>query len=669
MNFPLLRDVVIILGLSLVILFLFKRFRLPNVLGFIVAGIVGGPYGLSLIKEVHDVEVLSELGIIFLLFIIGIELSLKTLSSIKKAVFLGGGLQVLFTVMVVGLLAMALRMPVEKSIFIGFLFSLSSTAIVLKILLERGELSTHHGRVIVGILIFQDIIVVPMMLISPFLAGQVTNVIPSVGVLIIKLTVLFSAIILAARYIFPYILYRLIKSGSRELFYLAVVLLCFGSAWLTDRLGLSLALGAFFAGLIISESDYSHEATSFVLPFREIFLSFFFVSIGMLLDIPFFIQHLPVILLLTVITFFLKGLMAAIATIFIKLPAISVFLVGLALFQVGEFAFVLSKIGLTYQLITAEQYQYFLAVSLLTMGLTPWVINYAYPLINMIKKSPISPLLSGIDYMTKRRKNKQLETPLQELKDHLVIIGYGLNGKNVAKAARKSGIQYIALEHDPQVYHHEKKYEPNLIFGNAEDEHVLRHLLVYTARVIVIAIADTQATKVIIRQIRTMTHTAEIIVRTRYIKDIENFLKLGADEVIPEEFETSIEIFTRVLRKYLIPELEIELFSAGIREKNYDVFRSEQSRNKPGKSFSIPDMEITTLQVEQGDNSIVGKTVAEAALKDQFGIRVLAIKRQDMYITRITKDIRIQQDDIVYLFGRPEEIIKLNQFLGVKSFH
>lgn len=283
-----------------------------------------------------------------------------------------------------------------------------------------------------------------------------------------------------------------------------------------------------------------------------------------------------------------------------------------------------------------------------------------------MRKTPISPILKGIEYVSSRQKNKAALIPVDQLSDHLVIIGYGLNGKNVARAARTSGIPYIAIEHDAKVYHKEREKEPNLILGNAEDEHTLRHLHAHAARVVVVAIADTQSTKSIIRQLRLLTKTAEIIVRTRYIRDIDEFLKIGADEVIPEEFETSIEIFTRVLKKYLVPESEIDSFAAGIREKNYTLFRSEHFRpRKQAKGLQVPDMEITTIQVEQGNNAIVGKSVAEAALKENYGIRILAIKRNDDYETRITADTRILQDDILYLFGKPEDILRLNEKLSV----
>ena len=291
MEFAILKEVVIILGLSVLIILAFQRFKMPSILGFLLTGIIAGPNGLSLIKASHEVEILSETGVIFLLFVIGIEFSIKGLIKIKNTVIWGGLLQVGGTILLTFIAAYFMGLPVSQSIFMGFLISLSSTAIVLKLLSEKGQMATPHGRIALGILIFQDIIVVPMMLITPILAGKADNILFSVLILILKFAVVLGLLVIMARYIVPGILLRVVKSRSRELFLLTIIVICFSTAWLTSAFGLSLALGAFFAGLIISESDYNHQATANILPFREIFISFFFVSVGMLLDVQHFFKH------------------------------------------------------------------------------------------------------------------------------------------------------------------------------------------------------------------------------------------------------------------------------------------------------------------------------------------------------------------------------------------
>ncbi|MHC2993501.1 potassium transporter KefB, partial [Pontibacter sp. HJ8] len=335
-------DVVIILGLAVVVILLFQRFRLPTLLGFLATGVIAGPHGLSLIKEVHEIEILAEIGVMLLLFIIGMEFSLRNLALIKRTVLLGGATQVGVTILLVALLLMMFNVGMGEAFFVGFLFSLSSTAIVLKLLQDKGEINSPHGKVVLGILIFQDIIVVPMMLVAPLMAGGSENIAMDLLMMLLKGIFVIIFVLISARYLVPRLLFVVARTKSKELFILSIVVICFAVAWLTQSLGLSLALGAFMAGLIISESEYSHQATSNILPFREIFTSFFFVSIGMLLDFSFMLQHFPLVLLLTVCTFLLKGVIAAVAARMLQYPMRTSLLVGLSLFQVGEFAFILS---------------------------------------------------------------------------------------------------------------------------------------------------------------------------------------------------------------------------------------------------------------------------------------------------------------------------------------
>src|SRR5690625_2873479 len=356
MDSSLLQDLLILLWFSVVIVFLLQKLKLPSILGFLITGIIIGPYGLSLIHAVDQVETISEIGVILLLFVIGMELSLKQLAMIRKTVFIGGFLQVGLTVAIAAVADRLFGMPWNKAVFIGFLFSLSSTAIVLKVLQDRNEISTLHGRNALGILIFQDIIVVPMMLVTPIMAGNSANITQSIIELLVKSLIIVVITIVSARYIIPRFLYYVAKTRSKELFLLTNITICFAVAFLTSSAGLSLALGAFLGGLIISESEYSHQATSVILPFRELFTSFFFISVGMLLNVGFFIEHIGIVLLLVVILFIVKGSATAVAVGVLKYPAKTVLLTALALFQVGEFAFILSTVGMQNDLLRSEEH-------------------------------------------------------------------------------------------------------------------------------------------------------------------------------------------------------------------------------------------------------------------------------------------------------------------------
>ncbi|WP_066756606.1 monovalent cation:proton antiporter family protein [Crocinitomix algicola] len=668
MHLPILPDIVIILGLSVFTILIFQKIKLPAILGFLITGIIVGPYGLNLIEAKHEVEVLSEIGIIFLLFVIGIEFSLKGLASIKNTVLIGGGVQVIGTIGLVTFLAYELGLSIQSAVFMGFLISLSSTAIVLKMLQEKGELISPHGRVAVAILIFQDIIVVLMMLLTPILAGQSDDPMNELLWLLIKMIAVVAAIIILARYAVPVLLKLVVRAKSRELFILTTIVLCFSTAWLTSSVGLSLALGAFFAGLVISESEYSHQATANILPFREIFISFFFVSVGMLLDLNFFIENIVYIHLLAIAVIGLKLMVVIIAVLLLKYQLRTSLLTGLALLQVGEFAFLLSTVGMQYDLLSETVYQYFLAISIISMGATPFIINWSPQLTHYLLRTPLPPKVRERLKMNAKKKELEEKNTTENFHDHVVIIGYGLNGQNVAKAARKANIPYVIIEIDPQAIKKAKDKGEPVVFGDATDTVILKHVHIQEARVVVVAISAHDATRSIVKTVRLFTETAHIIVRTRYIKEVDEIIKIGADEVIPEEFETSIEIFTRVMKKYLIPNDEIEEFITDIRSYNYEAFRSIPNIPNGVSTFQvhIPDMEIAAIHVLQGKNSIVGHTIFETGLRKNYNVTVLAIKRDSSYILEINEDTKVIQDDIIYLFGSPDDIIKVNKYFVYK---
>ncbi len=664
MQIGILQGIVVILGLSVLISLLFHRFKIPAIIGFLITGIIAGPHGLSLTSATHEVEMLAEIGVIFLLFIIGIEFSLKSLASIGQTVLWGGLIQMGGTILITFLIAWQAGFPWNQSLFIGFLLSLSSTAIVLKMLIDRGEMHAPQGRIALAILIAQDIIVVPLMLITPLIAGNSSNVFHDILILVIKVVVVLAVVALLARYIMPFILKQVVRTKSRELFILTIIVMCFATAWFTSLMGLSLALGAFFAGLIISESEYSHQAMANIIPFREIFISFFFVSIGMLLDIQFFFDNILIVLLLTVIVVAIKGLIGGIAAFVLGYPARIAIIAALLIFQVGEFAFVLSVTGMENNLMAQNTYQYFLAVSILTMGISPFIIQYASPFADILIRAPIPrPVRSRLDSF--KRIKTHVHEDVHRLKNHLVIIGYGINGKNLAKAAARADIPFVVIELDPQLIEEAKANGVPVVFGDAANPTILQHVALPDARVVVIAISDPEATLKIIHELRRINVTAHVIVRTRYLKDVEQYITSGADVVIPEEFETSIEIFTRVLMHYLVPRDEIEEFTEQIRQSNYEMMRSVQPEKFPKiKSLQIPNMEISVVAVRHTAAQLGGKTIMEIAFRSRHNISLLAIRRGEQFISRLSDDFTVELDDVIYIAGNSEAILKFNQYLA-----
>ncbi|WMN07650.1 cation:proton antiporter [Marivirga arenosa] len=660
-DIPILSDIVIILGLSIFVILLFRKLKIPPIIGFLITGIIAGPYGFQLIDATEGVKVFAEIGVILLLFIIGIEFSIKSLISIKKAVFLGGSVQVIGTILLVSLIALNTGFDLNAAIFLGFLFSLSSTAIVLKLIQDKGETTTPHGKTILAILIFQDIIVVPMMLFTPLLAGQGENIWTEILMMLLKAALLIAFVLVSARYIVPWLFYQIAKTKSKELFILVIVLICFSIAWLSSSLGLSLALGAFLAGLIVSESEYSHQAASNILPFHELFTSFFFVSIGMLLDIFFVADHFLIILGLMVATMVAKTIIATFSGAVLGYPGRTSYRIGFSLFQVGEFAFILSTVGITYGLISDLTYQYFLSVSLFTMGFTPYIISISPKLADFLSSNKLATTIGShtqkMFFSFPENVEESEELADEELENHIIIIGFGLNGQNVAKAAKSAGIPYVICEMNPDTIKKYKALGEPIHFGDAIQAEVLKSLGVHKAKVVVIAISDPLATKRIVTQIRVISNTIHVIVRTRFITETEENLRLGADEVIPEEFETSVEIFTRVLNQYFIPQKRIKEFVRNIRADNYEMLRGVIKRNPMMKlTEEFPNLTTACYEIERENSQITGKPIAETNIRHNFGVTVIGIKRDGELNTQIGPETTPILGDVIFVFGKPEDL-------------
>jgi len=654
MEIPLLRDVIILFGVAIGVLVVCHRLRVPSVVGFLLTGILVGPFGLGLIGAIEEVKILAELGVVLLLFTIGIEFSLKNLLQIKKSVILGGSLQLVLTLLAVFVIFTNLKWAFGESLFIGFLVSLSSTAIVLKVLQEKAEIESPHGRLSLAVLIFQDMAVVPMMLFVPLLAGATGQLRGPLIVVVAKGIGIIFMIAVGAKWIVPHLLYQIARTRSRELFLFSVLVICFGVAWFTYSLGLSLALGAFLAGLIISESEYSHQTLSNILPFRDVFTSIFFVSIGMLLDLRFLIHQAGQVGLFAIAVMALKGFLACLAVLVLGFPLRTGIVTGLTLSQIGEFSFVLSTAGAAYGLITSKVYHLFLAVTVVTMGATPFIIGLAPRLADFALRLPLPkklkrgffplPAVGGFD-----RPDK--------LRDHLIIVGFGLNGKNLARAARKAGIPYVIIETNPETVREQKKAGEPIFYGDATHDPVLEHAGIKHARVIVLVISDAAATRRITSVARRLCPRIRIIARTRFVPEMIPLYESGADEVIPEEFETSVEIFARVLAKYLISRDEIERFIAEVRADGYEMLRSlsKNSTSLYDLKLHLPDLEINTFRVSER-SPVIGKSLSEIELRKKFGVTVLAIHRDKQILSGPDGNTRLHAGDVLVIIGPPPKL-------------
>jgi len=653
-DYNVLGNLLIIFAVSIAVVFLFHQFRLPSIAGFLVAGALIGPHGLNLISDIATVQVLAEIGIVLLLFTIGIEFSLVQLASLRRLLFIAAPIQVGGVLLVAWLGALLVGLTWREGIFWGFLFSLSSTAIVLKALANKGDSDSVHGRATIGILIFQDLAVVPMMLLTPILASQTDGAGLPILYTLGESILVVGLVIAAAWYVVPKLLEHIVRSRSRELFLLTVIVLCLGIAWLTSLGGLSLALGAFIAGLIISESEYSHQAMAEVLPFRDSFNSLFFVSIGILMDWRVLLDHpllVPGLLLAILSIKFVAGVGASLA---VAIPPRSAVMVGVALAQVGEFSFILAQQGQDSGLLQGDPYQVFLAVSVLSMIVTPFLMQWSPSVARRVEA--VQRLRHWLPSWTEAHV-LQVEGKHIRLKDHVIIVGYGLNGRNLARVLGETEIPYLALDLDGDTVRRESRHGAPIYYGDATNPNVLRHVRIEDAKVLVVAISDPFITRRTVQVAKGLNPRIRIVVRTRYLRELQELHDLGADDVVPEEFETSIEIFALVLRTYNLPQDFITRKAEQVRREGYALLRRSELPELAHhlRGGTLTDAEVETCRIDD-DSPAVGKTFADLSIRPRSGASVIALTRSGVTESNPSLKTKLMAGDIVVLLGSRTQI-------------
>jgi CPA2 family monovalent cation:H+ antiporter-2 len=641
-DYSIIKDIVLILLVSIPIIAIFNRIQLPSIVGFLIAGIILGPSVLKIISNPDQIEVMAEIGVILLLFSVGLEVSLKELLDIKKIVLIGGGLQVIATILLSSIIIYAIGIPAKQAIFFGMLISLSSTVIVLKLLSDKDELDAPHGKFSVAISVFQDLAIVPMFLIVDLL-GTSDKV--SFGEVSIRLLTAFGAvavIILAAKYISPHILYRLAKLRMKEIFTVGVILLILGTAYFTHSMGLSFALGAFIAGLIFSESEYSHQIIADTLPLRDAFNSLFFVSVGLLLNLTFVVENPFVVIASSLGVVLLKALIIFFIVILLKYPVRIAVLVGIGLAQVGEFSFILGEHGMRLNLVPPELFNILISSTIITMILTPFLFKLA-------------PRIAGKSGNIDQRKSK--EKLIEEVQGHVIIAGFGLNGRNLAHVLKETGIKYVIIEMNPDTVKKEKLKGENIIYGDIGNYEVLKTALINKAKVLVIAISDRSTSRRAVKLAKQLNQNLFVIVRTRFMKETDELAKMGADMVIPEEFETSIQIFRQVLEQYHIPLNVIMQQVNLLRGESYKYLRSE---DKTDVAFTHIDellsARLTDTFYINDDNKYAGKTIGDLNLRKKTDATILAIVRRGSSITTPAANDIIQVGDTLVITGTHEAV-------------
>lgn len=652
MDIPLLPDIVAIFCLSIGVLLVCHQIKIPPIVGFLLTGVLCGPTALGLVQTPHAVELLAEIGVVLLLFSIGLEMSGEELMRLKRPVFVGGTAQVVLTIGAFMGLGVLIGQTWQESMMYGFLASLSSTAIVLSRLQQKAQSESPQGRLDFSVLIFQDIAVVPMMLAIPILAGEGDTDIGGMLISAGRTLVILVGGWLLARHVVPRVMQLVLRTRSKELMLMTVLGLCFAIALGTASLGLSLALGAFLAGLLLSGSEYSLNVLEGILPFKDVFTSLFFISVGMLLDVDFLVHHLDKVFLFAALLILLKSVLSLPPMLLVGYPLRVSILAAMSLAQIGEFSFVLASSAVNGGLMDDDAYQMFLAASIVTMILTPTVMEAAPKVASFVSRYLHLP----IDEEAAAQKD-------ESLKDHLIIVGFGVGGKHLARTAREAGIPYVILEMNPDTVSRYGGKEP-IHGGDASKPLVLEHFGIKNARVIAVVISDPSAVRAITAVARKLNPKVHIVVRTRFLGEVDALRRLGANDVIPEDFETSIEVFSRVLGYYLVPRQTIERFVNSIRHEYYNMARQLRMTGMDLPSLAdevLTGLEVVACKVEPGC-ALDGKRLTDTSLRRKYGVTVVGIRHAGQIIPSPGGDASLHGDDTVFLFASPASLTTVMPF-------
>jgi CPA2 family monovalent cation:H+ antiporter-2 len=649
MEIDILKGIVIIFALSTFVNLIFTKLKIPTVVGYLLTGVIAGPYLLALTGNKEEIEALAEIGVVLLLFTIGLEFSLQHLVKIRRIVLFGGFFQVIITAAIFFGVSQLYDMGIRSGFFMGFLIALSSSALVMKLLQERSEITSNYGRTVLGILIFQDLLLVPLLLLTNLLGNNTIDAGQEIFILLLKVAFIITLVYAGNKWVMPRLLDIITLARNQELFIMSIILFCFGIALLTSSLGMSLAFGAFLAGLMISGSEYSHNVFGNFLPIKDIFTSFFFVSIGMLLNVTFLIDNIVLILISVVLVITLKTIVAGATGFILGHTLKGTLLIGLSLSQVGEFSFILAKMGFNYSLISNFHYQLFLAVAVITISITPFLLKLSPQLFRIIMKMNLPEyVINGLFPL------KEMHIP--SVKNHLIIIGKDASALKLSSIASENNIKHISVIFDPVLAREKMNNGELVVYGDAINEPVLRKAHIDSADIVVISVGSIVPCLAIIQKVRQINNVAYIIVRSPLIKHISQLYNAGADQVIPEKFEIAIDLLNRILLRRTTPKNEISKIMTNARVSSLGVFLSKEKMNYSSPD-DFTDMKMSQIMVSEGSPAD-GRSLVDLELRKTTGLTLLAIRRGENMIEHPTPDTTFLKNDIAFVIGNNDQVEK-----------
>ncbi len=633
-----------------------QRLHQPLILGYILAGIILGPYtGGMTITEVHDIELLAEIGVALLLFALGLEFSLKDLKPVKYIALFGTPLQMLLTIAFGYAIGLLFGWDWKTALWFGSLISLSSTMVILKTLMNQGWLGTLSSKVMIGMLIIQDLAVVPLMIVLPQLNDPAAGV-GILGFALTKATVFLAAMFFLGTRLLPYLLKTIARLGSRELFILAITAIGLGVGYATYLVGLSFAFGAFIAGMVLSESDYGHQALSDIVPLRDLFGLLFFASVGMLLDPGFLLSHFTLIVFLVIVVSIGKGCIFALLAWIFQYRNVIPLAVGLGLFQVGEFSFVLARIGVSSEAITSEFYNIFLTMAVVSMVLTPFVSSQTSRFYGLKKR------------WFKHEPLESLNFPEDELRNHVVIAGCGRIGAQIAGVLQQLAIPFVLVEIDQLRIEAAKAAGYPIVYGDGSQEIVQEALRIERAALLVITIPNIVVARSIISHAQKVRSGIRVIARISDPEFFNVFRELAVVDLVYPEFEAGLEMTRQVLLYLRIPVPEIQQFTENLRHQLLSNATTSMDEYKTLGQMRAADQQFDLQWVELlANNPLLNVSIAEAEIRKTTGVSIVGIIRNGVLETNPDPSFRFQQDDLVAIIGSAQSRRKFHCFINPLS--
>lgn len=638
----LLKDIILILFLAVLLILILSRLKIPPVIGFLLTGVLIGPSAFKFVKATQDIELLAEIGIILLMFTIGLEFSVDKIRRMMRDFLLFGGLQVLLCWIVFSTIFSLLDLSFQSSVLAGFILALSSTAIVLKLLQDGDDLNSPAGIKMTGILLFQDAVIIPAIIILPFITqfgqGKSLDIIQNILLAFASVIIIF----LISKWLLPKIFGFILRLGIPDLLMVTVFVYLFGVALLAHTLGVSLAMSALVIGIAISDSVYAHQINTEIIPSKYIFISIFFISIGMFVDVAYFIAHFSDIILVTLGIIVVKTVLILVLFIIFRHPLNVGFMTALGLAHIGEFSFIILKLSDEFNLFEKDTHQLLLSAAVLSMFTVPLALKAG-------KK------ISGYDKLKKELPGA--DNP-KMMNHHTIIAGLGVTGQNIIRVLKLLNIPYAIIDINPANIKKYKADNENIYYGSVDRRENLLHVGVKQASLIVVAINDVEAAKRTVTFARDLNPEIKIIVRVNFLTQVDSFYKLGADLVLSQDMETSLIFINHILKFYNMPDHVSRIQTNLLRKEHYRFFLKKEVREA---------WKIAIVDAVEQDNELffisphskhAGKVLGKLEPFSYEDIKILGIIRQNKVLTELLSEVVLASFDTIIFSGNHAMVYK-----------